>query len=398
MGRLTLLTGLPSGSRASTRVGFAGPAVSWFLGLSGLYLLYASSTFLSLNDDLRLLDRLGMVVGPTTTALSLLVAPATFAAAVRNPFLLEEQEARVLVRLLAQLSLLALAGYALCAFGPRVGQAFLTPGPYPPPEVPAREAFESARVWVPSAVSIFAVLSGVAGCLIGRLTEGWNPKRQVTTLWFSCLALFLSFWLPLLLIVNWIVHRGVPTSWILPGSLLLPVLSIAVVAWRASDALHWTVDFRRYRTKSNSYDPRHLDWVDSVLNPSGDRAEEIPIPPMEATRSEHEMIHLAQGLRRVLGPAVKMSPERVNEIVDSLRDAPASAVSRPATTRRIRDDGGRFAWVGEFCASWTCLGLGLVMVGMLGGVPPNLALAALAGLLGSAAISATPGGIARFVR
>ena len=339
-----------------------------------------------------------MVLGPTTTALSLLVAPATFAATVRNPSLLEEQEPRVLVGLLAQLSLLALAGYALCAFGPWVGQAFLTPGPYPPPEVPAREAFESARVWVPSAVSIFAVLSGVAGCLIGRLTEGWNPKRQVTTLWFSCLALFLSFWLPLLLIVNWIVHRGVPTSWILPGSLLLPVLSIAVVAWRASDALHWTVDFRRYRTKSNSYDPRHLDWVDSVLNPSGDRAEEISIPPMEATRSEHEMIHLAQGLRRVLGPAVKMSPERVIEIVDSLRDAPASVVSRPATTRRIRDDGGRFAWVGEFCASWTCLGLGLVMVGMLGGVPPNLGLAALSGLLGSAAISATPSGISRLGR
>lgn len=334
-----------------------------------------------------------MVLGPTTTALSLLVAPATFAAAARNPFLLEEREPQALARPLVQLGLLALGGYALCAFGPRVGEAFLSPVPYPPPElVPAREIFESARLWVPTTIGVFAVLSGVAGCLIGRVTEGWSRKRQVATTWFSCLTLFLSFWLPLLLIVNWILHRGVPTPWILPGSLLFPTFLIVAVAWRAFGDIHWAGILQRYRAKTDSYDPRDLDRVDSVLNPRGRGAGEIPIHTMETTRSEPEMIYMAKGLRRVLAPVTRMSPERLDEIVDSLLDAPASPVSRPSEPRHVRKDGGRFTWVGEFCTSWTCLGLGMLMVGMLGGVPPNLVLAAFAGLLGSALILATPAG------
>lgn len=380
-------------------MGLAGPAVRWFLGLSGLYVLYASSTFLSLDDDLHLLDRLSMVLGPTTTTLSLLVAPATFAAAVRNPFLFEEREPLALARPLAQLCLLALGASALCAFGPQVGQALLSPAQYPPPEVvPAGEVLESARLWVPTTIGIFAVLSGVAGCLIGRLTERWNPKRQIAIMWFSCLALFLSFWLPLLLIVNWTLHRGASAPWVLPGSLIIPMSLIAVVAWWAFDDLCWTGVLGRYRAKADSYDPRHLDRIDSILNPPDGGSDEVLNRATETTRGELEMIHMAKGLRRVLGPAVRMSPERVDEIVEGLLDAHTSVLSRPATTRHLRNEGSQFTWVGQLCTSSTCLGLGLLTVGMLGGVPPNLALATFAGLLGSAVILVAPDRISRQFR
>ena len=86
------------------------------------------------------------------------------------------------------------------------------------------------------------------------------------------------------------------------------------------------------------------------------------------------------------------------KIVEGLLDAHTSVVSRPSTTRHLRDEGSRFTWVGELCTSSTCLGLGVLTVGMLGGVPPNLALAAFADLFGSAVILVAPARTSRQFR
>ena len=374
-------------------------AVGWFLGLSGLYALYAAGTYFGLHDDLLVGDRLGMVLGPTMVALSLLIAPAAFAAAATRPFLIAERERRALAKHVAQLILFALGAYALCTVGPRVGQALLHPPTFPLPSVaPAPEILENARFWVPSSISVFAIFSGVAGGLIGRITEGWCPRRQAVLTWFSCLAVFLSFWLSFLLTINLVLQRGVSTPWLLPGSLLLPTLLIGVIVWRTVDDVGWKGRPRGSHIESDPYDPEYLDRVDSVVNPQVGRLDEDLFGTMVASRSELEMVHMAKGLRRELGPDVSMSPQRVDEIVESLMDVPEREETRPTSTQRIRNRNRRLMKTGEFCTSWSCLALGMLMVGMLGGVPPNLVLAGLAGLLGSAAILVKAAGNFRLAR
>ena len=388
-----MLTGREAASRKPVRVGFAGSAARWFLGLSGLYVLYASANFVGFADDLRLVNRLGMVLGPTIAALSLLVAPATFAAAVGNS-VTGRNESTFVRRQVAQLALFALGAYALYGFGPWVSSALLAVDGRAPIVGAAPQIVESARFWVPSTIAIFAVLSGVAGGLMNRVTEWWDSGQRVTMTWLSLLGLFLSFWLPFLLITNLILHGGVAPAWILPGSLLLPVVLVTGVAWRLADDLGRSGAFGRRGGKANSYDPRHVDRVDRAVNPPADGPDEPPIGATAATRAELEMIHLAKGIRSVVGPSANPSPQQVDEIVNSLLDAPQTESARPRIAQRARDRIGRPrpTTVGQFCTNWACLALVLLMVGMLGGVPPNLALAGLAGLLGSVVIRTTAAG------
>lgn len=375
-------------SREFPGVGFASSAVRWFLGLSGLYVLYAAATFYGLPDDLRIVTRLGMVLGPTTTALSLLVAPATFAAAAGSAV---TGDCRIARRQVAQLVLLALGAYALCGFGPWVSAGSLALDAPPPTVRATPQIVDSARYWVPTTIAIFTVLSGVAGGLMSRVTARLNSGQRVTMMWFLCLSLFLSFCLALLLTTNLILHSGVAPAWMLPGSLLLPTILVAAVVWRLVGDLQSGV-FRRRRSKDDSYDPLHLDRVDRVINPPAHGPEEPAIGAVAATQAELEMIHLAKGIRGVVGPRASLSPQRVDEIVNSLLDAPQTEATRPTVSRRARDRIGRLAPLGQFCTNWVCLALGLLMAGTLGGVPPHLALAGLAGLLGSVVIRTTADG------
>ena len=293
------------------------------------------------------------------------------------------------------MALLALGAYLLYGLGPRLSYDLLSLDMYPPPEVVATsQAVESARFWLPSAIAVFTVLSGVAGGLMSRVMEWWNPGRRIATTWLSCLGLLLSFLLPFLLTINLIVNRGIAPPWILPGSLLLPITLIAGTAWWVVYDLRLPSALRRRFGKADSYDPRHLDRVDRVVNPPAGGPEEPPIGATAATRAELEMIHLAKGIRSVVGPSASLSPQHVDEIVNSLLDAPQTEATKPTIAQRARDRIGRPrpSTVGQFCTNWACLALVLLMVGMLGGVPPNLALAGLAGLLGSVVIRTTAAG------
>ena len=394
MGFSAILTGREAISREPLGTGFARSAVRWFLGLSGLYVLYASGTFVGLDDDFRLVNRLGMVLGPTTTALSLLVAPASFVAAARGPTF-ERRDYRTGGRQIVQLGLLGLGAYALCSLGPGLSADLLSLDSYPPPEVvTTSQAVESARFWVPSAIAVFTVLSGVAGGLMSRVMEWWNPGRRIAITWLSCLGLLLSFLLPFLLTISLIVNRGIAPAWIPPVSLLLPITLIAATAWWLVYDLRLPSAFRRRVGRTDSYDPLHIDRVDRAVNPPADGPDEPPIGATAATRAELEMIHLAKGIRSVVGPSASLSPQHVDEIVNSLLEAPQAEVTKPTIVQRARDRSGRPqpSTVGQFCTNWACLALVLLMVGMLGGVPPNLALAGLAGLLGSVVIRTTAAG------
>ena len=368
---------MPAGRKAPSRkplgVGFAASAVRWFLGLSGLYVLYASGTFLGLDDDFQMVNRLGMALGSTTAALSLLVAPASFAAAARG-LTFDRRNRNTLGRQVIQLLLLALGASALYGLGPRLSSDLLYLDSYPPPEVVATsQIVESARILVPSTIAIFTILSGVAGGLLGRVAESWNPGRRIAMMWLSCLVVFLSFWLPFLLTSNLVLHRDIAAAWILPGSLLLPAVLIAVVGWRPIESLR-------------------IDRVDRAVNPPPHGPDEPPTRAIAATQAELEMIHLAKGIRSVVGPSANLSPQRVDEIVNTLLEAPQPKAAKPTVAQRARDRIGRLATVGQFCTNWACLAAVLLMVGMLGGVPPNLVLAGLAGLLGSVVIRTTADG------
>ncbi|MCY3675981.1 MAG: hypothetical protein OXH66_00100, partial [Gemmatimonadetes bacterium] len=370
---------------------FAGSAARWFLGLSGLYVLYASGTFFRLDDDLGLVNRLGMVLGSTTAALSLLVAPASFAAAARLP-IVGWHERRTIRSQVAQLGLLALAACALYGLGPRVSSSFLVlDGPAPSMRA-APQVVESARFWVSSAIAIFTFLSGVAGGLMSRVTEWWVPGQRTTMAWLSCLALFLSFCLSFLLTSNLVLHSGVAPAWMLPGTLVLPTILVVAVAWRLVDDLQLPSVFRRPHDKIDSSDPHHIDRVDRAVNPPPRGPDEPPTRAVAATRAELEMIHLAKGIRSVVGPSANLSPQRVDEIVNALLEAPQPKAAKPTVPQRARDRISRLATVGQFCTNWACLAAVLLMVGMLGGVPPNLVLAGLAGLLGSVVIRTTADG------
>ena len=385
-----MVTGRKVFSHKPLGTGFVGSAVRWFLGLSGLYVLYASGTFFGLAEDLQIADRLGMVLGPTTVALSFLVALATFAAAASGP--VPGGNGRKTVRSrAAQLILLALGAYALCGFGPHLSSAVLALEDPPSAMRAAPQIVESARFWVPSTIAIFTVLSGVAGGLMSRVMERWNPGQRIAVTWLCCLGLLLSFWLPFLVTTNLIVHRDIAAAWILPGSLILPTILIAGLAWRLADDLGLSRAFQRRRSEVDSDDPL-IDRVDRAVNPPTDRPDEPPTRAAAATQAELEMIHLAKGIRSVVGPSANLSPQRVDEIVNSLLDAPQTKAAKSTVAQRARDRIGRLATVGQFCTNWACLAAVLLMVGMLGGVPPNLALAGLAGLLGSVVIRTTADG------
>jgi len=371
------------------RAGFSASAVGWFLGFSGLYVLYASATFFGLDDDFRIVNRVGMVLGPTTAALSLLVAPATFAAAASAPTTGGYKGASVRSQV-APMVLLALGAFALYGLGPRVSSAVLALDAPPPSVGAAPQIVESARLWVPSTIAAFTILAGAAGGLTNRATEWWNPGWRAMSLWLSFLGLFLSFWLPFLLTTNLILHSGVAPAWLLPGSLLLPALLVAGVAWRLADDLRPSGALRRRRSKGDSYDPLYLDRVDHAVNPPAGGPEEPPIGATAATQDELEMVHLAKGIRGVVGPDASLSPQRVDQIVNSLLDAPSAEATKPAVSGRAPERIGQPAPVGQFITHWACLALGLLMAGTLGGIQPHLALAGLIGLLGSVVIRTAP--------
>ena len=367
----------------SANVGLVGSAVLWFLGMSGLYSLYAASTFFSLDDSLRVVDQLGMMLGPSTTALSLLVAPATFAATAGNPLPLGRRYPRDVSWYAAKLVFLGLGAYGLCAFGPWFSSVLLSSERYAAPDVfPASQrVLEGARVLVPTTIAVFAILSGVGGAIIGRVAAWWHPSGRAPATWLCWLALFLSFWVSFLLTANLILRLGIPVGWILLGPLLIPALLIAVFALGVFPDLRQTVVSVARIGTSESYDPNHLDRVDSAVNPPGDGASERVLGPKDATRSELEMIRMAKGIRQVVGKDANPSPQRLEEITHVLLDAPTS--TRTMVVRRRRSRADQLRWLGRFCTTWTCLASGMLMVGVLGGTPPNLGLAGFLGLLGS---------------
>jgi len=238
----------PGSQKPTGGAAFARLAGIWILGLFGLYALYMWTAFTGLRAETTSLGRLVMVAGPMTFALSLLVAPAVFAAA-RDRFDLSGRRlpgTRACCQWVVLVAF-ALAAYLLSGFGPAIVESLAQAGQGRPPE-PARAATESllqaARSLLSVTVGLFAIVSGYAGALIGHVTRGWHPRKRDIAHWLACLALVASFLLPLLFATGFILNRGASPAWIILGPLFLPTLLTALLAWRERHALGLSIGRR----------------------------------------------------------------------------------------------------------------------------------------------------------
>lgn len=360
---------------------FARLAGIWFLGLAGLYGVYMCTALMGLREEEATLGNLVMVAGPMTFALSLLVAPAIFAAA-RDRFDVsgcETPGARALQWVL--LVAVALAAYVLSAFGPTIAVSVLaaTQGTLPEPASGAPGSLlEAARSLLPVTAGLFTVVSGCAGGLIGHATRARHPRERDIVHWFACLALVASFLLPLLISTSFILNRAVSAAWIIMGPLFLPTLLTALLAWRERHALGMRIG-RRFASTADSVDPKSLDRIVSAVVQDSDSE----VDTVARTRPEGEMAHFASAIRRIAAPTATLSESRAKEIVRALQPAPAAAEPTTTGRRKLRFELTR---IGGFYTGWTCLAAGLLLVSPIGGVPISVVPAVTVGFVGSAGI------------
>ena len=371
----------PISPKRTAVAAFARLAGIWFLGLSGLYAVYMWTAFMGLRGETPILGSLVMVAGPMTFALSLLVAPATFAAA-RDRFGVsgfETPGTRALQWVL--LVAFALAAYVLSALGPTIAVSVLAATQGTPPE-PAPAApgslLQAARSLLPVTAGLFTVVSGCAGGLAGHVTRGWRPRNRDVAHWFACLALVASFLLSLLIATSFILNRGASAAWIILGPLFLPTLLTALLAWRERQALGIRIG-RGFASAADSVDAESVDRIVSAVA----QDSELDLDTVTRTRQEREMAHLASAIRRIAAPAATLSESKAKEIVKSLQTAPAAAEPRTAGWKRLQLELTR---IGRFYTGWTCLAAGLLLVSPIGGVPMSVVSAVAVGFVGSAAI------------
>ena len=364
--------------------GFGRMASAWFLGLAGLYVLYASSTFLGPESGLSVRDRLLMVFGPTTVAFSLLISPAVFAAALERfrPFGIEAPSKRGAYW--AYLAVFALVACALSALGPHFAVSLMPLTPEGPPEdalLAPESVLAITRLLIPLAMGLLTLLAGVAGALVGHATTDWPPRRRDAARWLACLAMLASFLVPLLIGMNLVLLHQAPAYWIVVGPLAIPLLLVGTLAWRLRDTLGLHLGRREDRA---TVDPDTLDRIVTAVTAASEHSEPR-LEDLASTDFELEMAQLAAGIRREVAGRATISESRVQKIVTAMLEAPPARVPKAAVVAPNPTlEPGQ---VGVFGTSWACLAVGLVIVSPLGGVPPNLLSAVGVGLLGSIAVT-----------
>ena len=326
-----------------------------------------------------------MLAGQATVAMSLLIPPAVFAASLDHFDLFGDAMARTRTRHWLQLVFLALAAWLLSAVGPTVAEslAALVSGK-PLDAVPAapQRVLEIGRSLIPVTIGLFAIVSGVAGGLVGQLTRRSGLRHFFSLRWLACLALVASFWFPFLVTASLVLQRGASVLWIVCLPLALPFTLTGAMAW-------WLCRRRRVHSgavgpgkRAKSREAESFDRIVSMVIAGDERVGSSTIASAE-TKAELEMARLAVGIRRVVAPTATISQKRVQGIVNAMLEVPPSTDPMPSAAVGPR---GNRAILGDFCSSWIALAAGLLMVSPLGGVPPSIVSAATAGFFGSVAI------------
>ena len=381
--RLGMTTVSGKGALASgwlSRCGFAKLTGTWFVGLLGLYGIYALITFFRLGLGFPGEDRAIMVLGPSTIALALLVSAATFAASVMRFNLLTTRDSMSRRIYWAQLALFGLAAYSLATLGPPMIRAMLPGASDLPPETfaPSSSVVMGLRILFPVSLALFAVLSGVVGALVGRTTSRSVLTQAGAVPWLACFGLVGAFVVSFLGTSSLIVQHGFPSVWIIVIPVTTPLIVIAVLAWRECSDRQSLLRAGRKRVEPAPMDPDALDEILSKVI-KGRREEEGP--RAAAASAEDEVMRLARGIRRVAGSRGRMSEAQVSAITAQLVQQ-----GEGRTQRDVHKRTSRHAAVGEFCSACASLAAGCLVIGSMGGLTPSISTAVVAGLIGSAIV------------
>ena len=357
--------------------GFARLAGTWLGGLVGLYAIYALIAFSRLEPQIPDAHRAIMVLGPTTMAAALLVSAATFAASATRFDLLTARDPMHRRVYWAQLALFGVGSYLLVAVGAPLVRSML-PGAG---DLPADSLLPSARasdlrLLFPAPFGVFAVLSGIVGALVGRITSRSVRKHSGAVPWLACFGLVGAFAASFLATSTLIVQGGFPSAWIIIGPLTVPLIAVAALARR--DDLGPRSLFRTAEETVES-DPLDPDTVDEILSRVIDSTRtKGGRQTATTTPAEDRVAHLTGSIRAVAGTRARMSPAQVSGIVEHLvtrGGEPTQAVPKMRFRTRVA--------MGELCAVWVSLAAGYLVVGSMGGLMPSVSAAVIAGIVGS---------------
>ncbi len=370
------------GSGWFTNYGFAKLASTWFAGLLGLYAVYALIAFYGLPSRFPSADRAIMVLGPSTIALALLVSAATFAASAMRFHLLTARDVERRRIYWAQLGLFGLGAYLLVAIGAPLVRSMLPGGSDLPAEtlLPFADRLSSLRLVVPIAFGVFAVLSGVAGSLLGRTISRSVLKYAGTVPWMVCFGLVGTFAASFLGAASLAAQHGFPSVSIIIVPLITPLIVVAALARREDSGFRSHFPLGKEPFDSAPLDPSTVDEILSRMietRPTEDSGTATTITV------EDDVADLIHSIRRVAGSRPMMSPAQVSDIVQHLATTDTEGTQPVAESSPKHLSAVRMA---EFSCASTSLTAGFLVIGSMGGLVPSISSAAISGIVGAAIV------------
>ena len=315
----------------------------------GLYAVYDVGVFFALGRDTSVLYRVFIMVAMAAFPLPVLVAPATYFAALDTFDLHGQHGPGVRARHWKLLGALALGAYLAVAMGPAVHDyaVDVVMGPIEARPEEGMVADPQARFVVPFAVALFVVAGGVAGAMAGRITRGLTSARRNIARWIVCVGMLASFMVTLVVVAELIKMRGILSPpWLALAPPAVPFAMVCLLAWR---------DCARFSG--------------SLLTRFG-RAR----PAVDAAA-------VAEALRRTAAPEVAVSASQVDAVVGVL-----AAMPRPTKPRSEPRRGRSWRWMGMtagFLGAWATVSVGFLLLGGADLSPPTIASGVAAGFCGS---------------
>ena len=326
------------------------------LALVALYTVYSVGAFVALGPVTPFTHRLVMLLGMAAFPLPLMVAPATYFAALNRFDLCSEMGLGVRRRHWKQLGTLAVGTCVAFLVAP-VGYEYAVEavaGPYDTVLPESLAANNNARFMVPVAVALFVIVAGIGGAVTGRITRSLTTGRRYVARWTVGAALVGSFLATIVIMAELIAMRGVLSPpWLALAPPAVPFALVCILARRDC-----------------------VRVIRSLAERVGVHRRDHPNPA--------EIDALVTGLRQVAAPAVAIDEPRVREIVAGLTAAAgATAGSQPTRSRRTTADWRWSEMAGGFAGSWAYLSVGFLWLGGAGLSPPTVVSALSAGLIGA---------------
>lgn len=370
------------GSGWFTKYGFAKLASTWFAALLGLYAFYALIAFYRLPSRFPSADRAIMILGPTTIALALLVSAATFAASAMRFHLLTARDVERRRVYWAQLGLFGLGAYLLVAIGTPLVRSMLPGGSDLPAEtlIPYADTLSSLRLVVPIPFGLFAVLSGVAGALVGRAISRSVLKHAGTVPWLACFGLVGTFAASFFGTASLAAQHGFPSVSIAIVPIIVPLIVVAALARRDDSGFRSRFALGEEPGESDPLDP---STVDEILARVIETRHTEDLGTATTISVEGDVSDLIHSIRRVAGSRATMSPARVSDIVQHLVTTD-SGRTQPVAESHLKPRSA--VRMGEFSSACTSLAAGFLVIGSMGGLVPSISSAVVTGIVGAAVI------------